>query len=244
MTVPTVRLYSGMIVMLLIAAGPQRLDAQAEFLSAIVRGDTVTIVDSGAVENCAARHAIELTVNGTQLTMLERDTVKEKAFCMCDFVFTATMAGLAPGTYSGTVYREYRAEYNYPKDTVVDIGFVTFTIASPGAAPVFLSAEQSPCLTSYAGTVPAALPSNSARVYPQPLRGDGMLLIEREQQHAATVAVYDLGGRLLAAPAASGRADGTLVIPLASSLFPTSGVYLCAVTAGGERAMIPFLVLR
>jgi uncharacterized membrane protein len=226
--------------------GPCRIDFR-EYIDAVVRGDTVTITDYKASENCASRFAIELTLNGMQMVMIQRDTVKMKALCTCEYDFTASMTGLAPGTYRCDVRREYRKEFGYYKDTVAEIGYVYFTIAAPGGAPAFLSAEQSECTMN--GIKPPLALHFTARIHPQPLRGDGRLLIGADAAGtgaAGTVSVeiHDLAGRLItriAQVAAEGRET---VIPLPAALFASTGTYLCTVSIDGERATLPFLVVR
>jgi hypothetical protein len=63
-------------------------------------GGALELVHVDVSENCAAKIAATVQVNGSSILMVETITnPQEQADCMCKFDVTAVVAGLAPGTY-------------------------------------------------------------------------------------------------------------------------------------------------
>lgn len=229
-------------IVLCAAPASQPLEAQSERVRAWTYADTVAIANNGATENCASRFAIELTLSGDVLTMLERDTVGPFANCICDYNFSATMAGLPAGVYRCDVKREYLKRYGYAVDTTVLIGSADFSISAPGTQPAVVETMQSQCNPDGVEP-PAAVPGLSAIVAPHPVAGSARLLINAQPGDALTVVITDLAGRRIDALSFTADDAGEARVPLAPDRFPASGVYLCTIT-GSRSLVLPFVVLR
>jgi hypothetical protein len=218
--------------------------AQKERVTVAVYGDTAVILNAGAVENCAARHQIEVTINGANIRMLERDTVEAKANCICNFDFTAVVGGLLPGAYHVDVVREYLRKYWYPADTIVLVGSADFEIVHAGIAPELLSARQSPCSplgVEYRPPAGSDFPTIS--ILPHPVTSRAVAVVARVDNSPMSLLIADASGRVLRTYDDT-QQSGESIIPIDASEFPSSGVYfLSVVTArGGKR--IPFLIVK
>jgi len=71
-------------------------------------GDTLTMEHLDAMFNCAGIIDVVFTVAGDTLRFYEFNVSEDWVFCICPFNITATLAGVAPGTYVAEVYaRDY-----------------------------------------------------------------------------------------------------------------------------------------
>jgi hypothetical protein len=214
-----------------------------EYLQAIPSADSVTVVNANIVENCAARFAVDVRVNGTDIAIIERDTVKEKARCMCQFTLTAVVRGLSAGTYTVQVMREYLQKFGYPSDSTVSIGFLTWTIVNAVAQPVSYSKRQSDCQNS---TDVPSLPATPMQltVSPNPFRERTSLMFELESAVPIMIDVHDASGRFVFARSLGLGQPGTNRWTFPADAFPTAGWYYFRVTAGGRVALVPALLMH
>ncbi len=119
--------------------------AQKETVTVKLFGDTAIISNIGVWENCAARFAIDIKVDGNKITMTERDTISEKVRCMCTFDVSASVVNLPSGFYTVEVYREYLKKYGYSQDATVFIGSTTFNISQIGSIARLAAILQGDC---------------------------------------------------------------------------------------------------
>ncbi len=115
-----------------------------ETVSVSFDADTVRILNIGAYENCGCEFKVDVQVSPSTITVVECDTNRDKALCMCNFDFEAKVAGLAPGSYTAEVYRQYWKKFMYPFDTLMRIGSVTFTVSAP-EGPMAASGKAGAC---------------------------------------------------------------------------------------------------
>jgi hypothetical protein len=226
-----------------VLALPHALYAQSkESLKAVVAGDSVTIVNLNVVENCAARFAVEVRVNGPEISVIERDTIPEKARCICEYTISATVRGLLPGSYEAEIVREYLKKFNYGADTTVSIGRIAFTVGEGSSRPVSFAKEQSDCLSTSVPPLPET--PFFITVAPNPMRGSALLTVELVSASPVTVELFSPLGQRVRRFEFDVQPPGLRRFPLAADLLPASGRYLCLVTVAGRSACTPVFVLR
>ncbi len=116
------------ILLTLLGAGTTAAATRDDSLYIRVTGDSISIWDIRAVENCASHFISALTISHDTITWVQTDTVGPLARCICHFDMEVSMAGLAPGSYIARVYRDRRKEYHYANDTLMYIGSISFAV--------------------------------------------------------------------------------------------------------------------
>ncbi len=185
----------GLILMILCAGTAFAQAPEQVFVR--IDGDTVRVFNTDAMENCACQFRVTVQTAGSTVTVIERDTCRMKADCICRFDFEAKVTGLAQGTYTAEVYREYLKRYDYPLDTLVLIGVQTFAVQAP-SVPVSASAAAGPCHDLTAVDPPPHPPERDVYVRPNPARGTAVLRWISTGDAGTEVLLYDAIGRLIA----------------------------------------------
>jgi hypothetical protein len=107
---------------------------------------TVIVINKGIWANCASKFEADLAICEDHLSIIERDTSYNKAYCECTFNFETRIDSLPNGFYTLNIYREFLKQYSYPKDTVIFIGSATILIDKySGIFPVEYMTNQSDC---------------------------------------------------------------------------------------------------
>ncbi|MDH7515881.1 MAG: hypothetical protein QHI48_08420 [Bacteroidota bacterium] len=214
-----------------------------ETVEARLDGDTVRIINRGARENCAASFLVTVRVDGMTVRVIECDTSTEKAFCICNFDFEASVGGLAQGQYTAEIYREYRKRSLYPRDTVVLIGTVPFTVASPPGSP-FVHGKASPCYDVAevpAGFSPAVPPVD---VIVRPSSRDIVIAFSLESPGRTEILVFDALVRFVRTLFEGDLQEGPHECAVGISLLPSSGTYYIVVRSAGLIGTASFQAVK
>jgi hypothetical protein len=252
------------IIMLgMLAAGTTAAAQTTDSLFVRVAGDSISIRDIRAVENCASRFTSALTISHDTLTWVQTDTVGPIARCICHYDMEVSIAGLAPGSYIAWVYRDRRKAYHYSSDTMLFIGTIVFTVTTPAGTPEVRAFYQSDCnptsVTEEAVTlVPAEM---SLCNYPNPFNpvttigfrvagGESRSGVGGGQTGSGMggagsrwvrLAVYDMLGREVGVLVNEWKRPGMYTVQFDGSQL-SSGVYVCRLQTepSGEGVSGPF----
>jgi hypothetical protein len=218
------------------------LPAQSkERLNAIVTADSVMLTDMGVHENCASRFAIRVVLDGTTLRIIQRDTIRDKARCMCEYTLTTVVRGLAPGQYEAEFEREYLAAFGYPADTTQQIGTIAFVVTNGVAGPLLATGRQGECILY--GTNPPVNPFGVS-VYPNPFTRFATIVIDHVWGAEVSIDIFDqLGERVMGMGRKESGGEGMRVL-IHQGMFPSAGTYYCRVTSSEGNALVPFRVLK
>jgi hypothetical protein len=235
------KLVSGLF---LIAALTSAALAQQELVRVEVRGDTVTIFDDNAFVNCSALFMIDVKMDKSTITMTERDTVRDKARCICHFDLQASLFDLAPGHYDVIVQREELVRYNYPVDTIILVGTASIDIAGGHGMTAVFGFVQSPCHSITSIVRPEAVDETVEMFTAYPVPSVSAPFIEIVLRRSATVKVqvFDELGRLRCTPADRYFTEGVHILNADPQMPTAPGVYFCVLTTGNNARMIPIVI--
>jgi hypothetical protein len=223
-----------------------------------VAGDSVSIWDVNANENCASLFVSSLTLSHDTLTWVQMDTVGPIARCICNFDMRVSMTGLARGAYVARIFRDRRKEYHYPGDTLMYIGSVVFGVNASAGSFAARAMYQSECTHASAvdgnvALVPAAL---SLRNYPNPFNPKTIVHFHLPVDSKVKLGVYDVLGREVAVLLDERKTAGVYTVSF-DGTGHSSGAYFCRVwteptgdgnagrvsPSGGPTAMTTLMVL-
>ena len=238
------------IVLTLFVAGIAAAAQTNDSLYVRVSGDSISIWDVRATENCASRFTSALTISHDTITWVQTDTVGPLARCICHFDMEVSMTGLARGSYIARVYRDRRKEYHYGNDTLLYIGSITFTVNSSIGSFVARAFYQSDCIaTSDAEEDVMLVPARMSLCnYPNPFNPSTTIGFTVAGANTGSggsglgsswtkLAVYDMLGREVAVLVNERKAAGMYTVQFDGSGL-SSGVYFCRLQtepAGGVR---------
>ncbi len=230
------------LALFLIAASASAQDPEP--LSWEIRGDTVLIRNTAMAENCAARFDFTVDVDGFSIVLTERDTVREKMRCICDFDLEISLAALPPGVYTAFVRREYLAKYNYPADSMREIGYLTFNVAGAGAGVSFL-ARQGDCHGITGLDSPPFARRHTVSVSPNPLRSASALIaVDADATANCELAVFDAVGRRVALVYSGIIAQGGSKFTFDTGILPSAGTYHIVLKAPDHISAAMFAIIR
>ena len=207
--------------------------------------DTTTFIQWTETANCMARFAIAVTVDGSEITIIETDTIAGKAFCNCEYNLWAGVRGLQNGSWRVTVLRQELKLYGYPEDKQFVVGTTTFEELK--SYPLAFSAKvfQSSCLGTYMGRRGTGGMMLSS--YPNPAKGDVTVKIYFPNMPRTwiTTVIFDALGRRIEPGFTAERLDMDGVrLHLPASLFTHGGLYYCSVTTDDETKTLPFMIMK
>ncbi len=219
--------------------------AQNERIVVEQHADTILIANKNAVENCAARFQIDVSVQGFDISVVETDTVVQKANCICTYDLDAYLTGLPVGTYTVSVFRQYLKKYAYSDDVKVLIGVATFDVVQPLPGALYARVFQSPCHGSDA-VEPDPSVANEAtfRAFPNPAAGNITLQLNLVRSRQFAIVVFDAAGNELAPAETLEYPSGSNDIALPSSLFRRSGVYYAALVFNDGVKMVSIHIVK
>jgi hypothetical protein len=205
--------------------------------------DTLIVVENmNAIENCAARFAIEVSVQGFEITIVETDTVVEKEFCECAYNLFAYLRGLPPGTYIVNVFRQYWKKYTYPEDRKVLIGSASFDVAQPALTGMSAAVHQSSCLSTGVWS-PRQGGGLTVAVFPNPAVNDVTVHVNPDGAQNVTLILFDALGKEVTRLERH-DADGEVVLIFPAGVFLRSGIYYCRVLAGSSSKVVLITIIR
>jgi hypothetical protein len=219
--------------------------AQTESIVIEQRADTVIVTNLAAWENCAAGFKITVVLQGNSVVITETDTVWQKARCMCHFDVSAALSGLAAGTYTVEIYRQYWKQFNYPEDKTALIGTATFDVVQPGASQHFVRTVQSDCYQVSSTDDVTTLPDGIALdVFPNPVKDDVTVRITCAQSERVTMLIFDESGNEAALPEEKNCRAGLNEFTIPSSLLKHSGMYYCVLRTRSGISTRAFSVFK
>lgn len=138
-----------------------------EKVSVNVSSDSVIISDSNVYVNCGAIFIDSLVLNDYKITIIEKDTSTNHAFCNCNFDLSFIIHSLQTVTYTAYIYRQGYDKNGNLKDTTIFIDSVKFTMTvGLPMPPVYGYIIQSPCKTESVGDDHQL--AKTLEVYPNP----------------------------------------------------------------------------
>ena len=221
--------------------------AQKDSVFTIVSGDSVTIWDTRAEENCASRFAFSIVMldsNGIALT--EIDTVGPAANCGCIYDLSTTLVGLATGRYSVNVFRQYLKLHFYPIDTIIHIGSAVFDINQSSSTTYAQSFHQSSCEKSLAVTerTQKAIDFSLDVNYPNPFNPITIIQYSIPYTTHVTLKVFDGIGREVITLVDERKNPGTYHVRFNSEGLAASGLYFCQLTTSDFRQTRKMLLIK
>jgi Secretion system C-terminal sorting domain len=211
--------------------------AQTDSVYVQIAGDTVTIWDRNAHENCCIGVVMSSEIRSDSIVVVEHDTSTNYCYCLCYFDFSFSLTNLSPGTYHVSVYRRYTLT---TPDSLYLIDTLTFQYggisSGPTGAVYFMSACHAPAAVKESDyEIPRAvlLPN-----FPNPFNPVTEIRYQipdaRSQTQEArwvTLKVYDVLGQEVATLVNSVQEPGYQSVKWDAGSFP-SGVYYYRMTAG------------
>jgi hypothetical protein len=91
--------------------------------------DSVCISNINITTLCGACFITTRSISGDSVTILESDTSRMHAWCMCNYDVRVTLYGLSPGTYRVFVFRNQL----FPLISTHLVGSITFTVTLNGS---------------------------------------------------------------------------------------------------------------
>jgi hypothetical protein len=196
-------------------------------------GDTVTIWDKNARENCASRFEFFIAwSNSNDATITETDTVGPIANCICTYDLSTTFLGLGVGHYSVEIDRQYLKRYRYDHDTTVRIGSVEFDIVGSGTAQYSAMSHQSKCPNESAVEVQRQVPQRFALAgnYPNPFNPTTVISYQLPVASYVTLKVYNMLGQEVATLVEGTQEAGYKSVEWNAGA-RASGIYFCRLEA-------------
>jgi hypothetical protein len=243
-------------LLILLAAGTTAAAKTTDSLYVRVSGDSISIWDVRAEENCASLFISALAISHDTISWVQTDTVGPVARCICHFDMEVSMTGLAPGSYVAMVYRDRRKEYHYNTDTLMFVGSIPFTVSSATGSFVARAFYQSDCIaTSIAEERLAMVPAGMVLCnYPNPFNpvttigfripgGESGSGEGGDQTWSGVwglgsmwvrLAVYDMLGREVGVLVNEWKRPGMYNVTFDGSAL-ASGVYFCRLQTGGAE---------
>lgn len=165
-------------------------------LGVVVQGDTVNISDVRLCGYCSATFAVSVTQSSDSLFIVQTDTAGVIATCQCLFDINVSVTGLAPGTYSAIVYREFLKNYGYQEDTVIYVGAVQFTISMPTLNALSVFSNQSECLPTSVDDVEPDIPNeySLSQSFPNPFNPITTMKYQLPIKGKVTLKIFDCLG--------------------------------------------------
>ena len=172
--------------------------AQYDSVFVEIDSDTVTVWNTLVAENCAFVVEFNVDINDNTITIVEHDTVTQKATCGCVFDLNVKLTNLESANYTVNVYRQYSAEY-YNTDSLYYIGTTHFSYQKTSLDTLLKSYYQSGCYTLQSLDQKEIIPENLFLLssYPNPFNSQTKLKIYIPYKSAIELKLYDLSGKLV-----------------------------------------------
>lgn len=214
-------------------------------LDAVVQSDSVNISNVRLCAYCSATFAVSVTQSSDSLFIVQTDTAGVIATCQCLFDINVAITGLAPGTYSALVYREYLKNYGYQADTVLYVGAVQFTVAMPALQGLSAFAKQSECqptrVIEFEPDIPGGF--SLSQSFPNPFNPVTTIMYQLPIKGNAALKIFDGLGNEIVTLVEGVQERGSYTVNFdASSL--ASGVYFYQLRTDRFTATKQMLLLR
>jgi hypothetical protein len=213
------------LILILFAAG---VAPAKDSLFVQIAGDSLTICNAHALENCASRFVSSLTLSHDTLTWVQTDTVGPIARCNCTFDMTVSITGLPSGSYLARLFRDRKKQYQYGQDTLEYIGSVAFAVNSTANSFFARAFNQSDCLgTGAIQENVVAVPAQFAlQNYPNPFNPKTVVSCQLPVASTVRLVVCDMLGREVVTLLDGQKTAGIFNVPFDGSGL-SSGVYFC-----------------
>ena len=210
-------------------------------------GDTVNIWDVWAEENCASHFSHRVTASQDTVTWVQTDTAGPLMTCLCLYNMRVSLSGLSSGQYRAMVFREELTRYSYPRDTVILIGSIGFSVESPGSslASQFYQSGCNPVSVSDRDQV--LVPDGvTLESYPNPFNSMTTISYTLHTRSHVRLEVYNMLGQRVAVLADQEIDAGRHALQWQAEV--ASGAYECHLTAttpiGSATVVKMLLVLK
>ena len=217
--------------------------AQYEKYGVSTVGDTIVIWDTNINVNCATSYVPEVTRIQDSITIVERDTAKRYATCLCFFDVTVSLTGLIPGNYHVTIHRTV---HHLAGDTIFSVGSINFSVGAGSGLPLNTriysgACHQEPISSVFesGGAGHYALLAN----YPNPFNPTTLIRYSIPTAGFVSIEVYDALGRLLSSLMREQKEAGNYEMQFDASTYK-SGAYFCRLVSGRNVLTTRLLLLK
>ena len=188
-----------------------------------LNGDTVQIWNTGVSDNCGSKFTFDINIVSDTITVTERDTSTQYAYCTCYFDLSVSLTDLATGNYLVNVYRIHELIH----DTLYFIGSSSFRIEGNGNVPFIMNKYQSLCLQG--PTIVAPRQNEAAEYsitnnYPNPFNYSTNIHYMLPISGQVTLKLYNLLGQEITTIINEQKAAGSYEVSVNMDKF-SSGVY-------------------
>ena len=221
-----------LVSLLLLAQCGMTAETTGDSLFVRIAGDSVSIWDLHAEENCASRFMSSLAISHDTLTWVQTDTIGPLVRCICTYDMVVSMTGLTAGPYIARVFRDRRKEYHYSSDTLECIGAVAFVVTASAGQFAARAFSQSECQGATGVEVDVALiPAQMSLCnYPNPFNPTTVISCQLPVASKLRLGVYDMLGREVAILANEQKPAGVYNVRFDGAGL-SSGVYFCRLNA-------------
>jgi hypothetical protein len=221
-------------------------NAYAGFFDSVfvtIHSDTITIWNTQADDNCAARFMFSVTNNNDTITVIEQDTSSTHTYCRCGlFDLSVSLTDLDVGNYYVNVFRR---PWENP-DTLMFIGSTTFIINIRGPSPYSTIPYQSNCGGVVSVKSEKQTTANEAVLlanYPNPFNPTTTIHYLIPTSEFVTLKVFSLLGLEVATLVNQRMSAGSYDTNFDGTELP-SGMYFYHLTAGKSTVMGKMMVIR
>jgi len=202
-----------------------------------VNGDYVSVWNIGVHANCATLFLIATRLSNDTLYVDETDTTTVRARCACTFDLSVSTSGIPFGSYVAVVQRIFRKEYDYPVDTIEQIGSAPFVVGVAAVEPLPQTQYQSLCYHVLDVLDPAPVPDVFAleQNYPNPFNPETTIRYVLPAASHVDLVVYDLLGRKVSVLESGMIEAGPHEVRFSAAAL-AAGVYVYRIIAGGNSA--------
>jgi len=206
-------------------------DAGRDTLFVVIDHDTVHIWNANVDVNCACQFVFDVTGSESLITIVERDTARAHATCVCRFDLCVSLTGLEAGNYRADVYRHFFLPY----DTVIYVGSTTFDLGASGQS-MSLRGYQSPCLPIVSiSEQPAASSFSLEQNYPNPFNPTTVIRYSLPVISHVTLKVFNVLGQEILTLVDEVEESGYKSVEFDAGGL-ASGVYFCRLVARHQGA--------
>ncbi|RMD47882.1 MAG: T9SS C-terminal target domain-containing protein, partial [Ignavibacteria bacterium] len=204
--------------------------------------DTVFFHHDSTLRNCASKYLLTYSVKLDTITIFEKDTSNDFAFCNCYFNFDLAVAQLPNGNHTALFYGEDRYH-----DTVY-YGSVNFTLnLSPQGQPdgVEVSQSQSECFHITTDVEQNEVPDKFelSNAYPNPFNPSTRIKFSVGKTSFVKINVYSVAGELVDELLSRELPPGKYNIDWNAARF-SSGIYFVSMTAGKYKFAQKIILMK
>jgi len=219
------------------------VSAQYEKYGVSTVGDTIVVWNTNINVNCATSYVPEVTRIQDSITIVERDTAKRYATCLCFFDVTVSLTGLIPGNYHVTIYRTV---HHLTGDTIFSVGSINFSVGAGSGLPLNTRIYSGACHQDPISSVfESGVAGNYALLanYPNPFNPKTSIHYSIPNSGLVSIEIYDALGRLVSTLVHEKKEAGNYEVQFDGSAYE-SGAYFCRLVSGKTVITTKLLLLK